>query len=231
MTARTLCLFQVIMTWLRVRKDDLLFWFQIVMAWVHTGAQVMQILHGKTSGMTLAMWFIFMGYLLVSLSLAILAWKTRKEKIRLYTVIIYAQWTIFITILFFMCVGSVHWSSGDTVVCIAVAVLSVITVKINGLKDPMTRGWLAVWCKGLPQLWAAYVMYQAGSAEWLHPVTLLAGHATSIPRLIQVYLQGKQTGWDRATKGLLIGETANVFTWCVVTVVWLALRVFGTQGH
>jgi len=205
---------------------NLLFWFQVVMAWAHTGAQIVQIVRGKTGGLTLAMWFVFIGYLIVSLSLAILAWREKKETIRLYTVIIFAQWTVFITVLFIMCLGTVHWSSGDTVVCIIIAILSIITVKINGLKDPVTRGWLAVWCKGMPQLWAAYVMCQAGSAEWLHPVTLVSGHATAIPRLVQVYLQGKRGGWDRATKGLMLGETANVATWMVVTVVWLILRMF-----
>ena len=204
----------------------LLFWFQVIMTWTYMVPQVMQIMRGKTGGLTLAMWLIFMGYLFVSLSLAILAWQEKKEEIRLYTVIIFAQWTIFITLLFIMCIGSVYWSSGDTIVCLSVTILSIITIRINGLKDPMTRGWLAVWCKGVPQLWIAYVMWNASSAEWLPALSLLATNATSIPRFIQVYLQGRQGGWDRATKGLFIGETANVSTWLVVTIVWFILRVF-----
>lgn len=202
----------------------LLFWFQVIMAWTYMIPQVVQISQGKTGGLTLAMWVIFMGYLFVSLSLALLAWREKKEKIRLYTVIIFAQWTVFILALFIMCIDSVHWSSGDTVVCLAVSILSIITVMRNGLKDPMTRGWLSVWCKGVPQLWMAYVMMTAHSAEWLPPLSLLATNATSIPRLIQVYLQGRRGGWDRATKGLFLGETANVATWTVVTIVWFILR-------
>lgn len=204
----------------------LLFWFQVIMAWTYMIPQVVQISQGKTGGLTLAMWVIFMGYLFVSLSLALLAWREKKEKIRLYTVIIFAQWTVFILALFIMCIKSVHWSSGDTVVCLAVSILSIITVMRNGLKDPMTRGWLSVWCKGIPQLWMAYVMWSAQSAEWLPPLSLLASNATSIPRLIQIYLQGKHGGWDRPTKGLVLGEASNVGTWLVVTLVWLLLRAF-----
>jgi len=201
-----------------------LFWFQVIMAWLYMVPQVVQISQGRTGGLTLAMWVIFMGYLFVSLSLALLAWREKKEKIRLYTVVIFAQWTIFILVLFIMGIKSVHWSAGDTVVCIVVSILSIVTVVHNGLKDPMTRGWLSVWCKGIPQLWIAYVMLAAGSAEWLPPLSLLATNATSIPRLIQVYLQGRRGGWDRATKGLFLGETANVATWLVVTIVWFILR-------
>lgn len=186
--------------------------------------QVAQILQGKTGGLTLAMWVIFIAYLFVSLSLAHLAWREKRDTTRFHTVIIFAQWTIFILVLFLMCVGSVRWSAGDTVVCLTVVALSVATLAVNGLKDPMTRGWLAVWCKGVPQLWMAYVMWSAHSAEWLPPLSLLATNATSIPRLIQVYLQGRRGGWDRPTMGLMIGESANVGTWLVVTAVWFILR-------
>jgi len=203
----------------------LLFWFQVIMAWTYMIPQVIQISAGKTGGLTLAMWAIFIGYLLVSLSLSLLAWQEKKDRIRLYTMIIFAQWTVFILVLFIMCFKSVCWSDGDTVVCISVSALSVATVVRKGLKDPMTRGWLSVWCKALPQLWIAYVMLEARSAEWLPGLSLLATNATSIPRLIQVYLQGRQGGWDRATKGLFLGETSNVATWTVVTVVWLILTV------
>ncbi len=201
-----------------------LFMFQVIMAWIYMVPQVTQIMRGKTGGLTLAMWLIFMGYLFVSLSLAMLAWREKKEKIRLYTVIIFAQWTIFILALFLMCVKSVHWSSGDTVVCISVVVLSVITVFRNGIKDPVTRGWLAVWCKGVPQLWMAYTMWSAHSAEWLPTLSLLATNATALPRLIQVYLQGRRGGWDKPTKALMLGESSNVATWLVVTLVWIILR-------
>ena len=196
---------------------SLLFWFQVIMAWTYMVPQVIQIHNGKTGGLTLAMWVIFMAYLFISLSLAVLAWKEKKDKLRLYTVIIFAQWTVFIFVLFIMCVGSVRWSAGDTIVCILVAVLSALTIYRYGLKDPMARGWLSAWCKGIPQLWMAYVMLSTNSAEWLPPLSLLATNATSIPRLIQVYLQGKRGGWDRATKSLFLGEIANVGTWLVVT--------------
>ena len=205
----------------------MLFWFQVFMAWTYFVPQVISILHGKTGGLTLAMWAIFMGYLFISLSLAVMAWKEKKEKIRLYTVIIFGQWCIFISVLFLMCVKSVHWSSGDTLVCILVVILSVITIELKGLKDPISRGWMAVWCKGIPQLWMAYTMWTAQSAEWLPAISLLATNLTAIPRLVQVAIQGISGGWDRPTKSLMLGETSNVATWLVVTLVWILLRVFG----
>ena len=202
----------------------LLFWFQVIVTWTYMVPQVIQISKGKTGGLTLAMWVIYMGYLLISLSLAFLAWREKKEKIRLYTIIIFAQWIVFILVLFIMCIKSVHWSAGDTIVCATVGILSVTTIMWrNGLKDPMTRGWLAVWCKGVPQLWMAYVMLNAHSAEWLPPLSLAATNASCIPRFIQVYLQGKQGGWDKPTKGLMLGESVNVATWTVVTIVWFIL--------
>ncbi|MFA6252761.1 MAG: hypothetical protein WCV69_00615 [Patescibacteria group bacterium] len=204
----------------------LLFAFQVIMAWIYMIPQVIGILHGKTGGLTLAMWLIFMGYLFVSLSLSVMAWKEKRERIRLYTIIIFAQWVVFISALFIMCIGSVHWSNGDTAVCIAVVVLSIFTISRHGLKNPITRGWLAVWCKGIPQLWMAYTMWHQGSAEWLPTISLLATNATAMPRLVQVYLQGKHGGWDRPTKALMLGESSNVGTWLVVTLVWLTLRVF-----
>jgi len=205
----------------------ILFWFQIMMAWVYMVPQVINLLAGKTAGLTLAMLVIFIGYLVISLSLALLAWKEKKQKIRLYTVIIFAQWVVFILALFFLAVGSVRWNPGDTVVCVLVLGLSVATVVVTrSLKDPMTRGWLAVWCKGIPQLWMAYFMWSSGSADWLPGLSLLATDATCVPRLVQVYLQGRQGGWDRATKGLFLGEFSNVVSWAVVNIVWVVLKCF-----
>lgn len=196
------------------------------MAWVYMIPQVGQILEGKTNGLTLALWLIFIGYLLISLSLAILAYKEQKDKLRLYTIIIFTQWTVFFTILFGLSFNQVKWSSGDTTICIFVLFLSIMTVVINGLKDPISRGWLAVWCKGVPQLWTAYVIWQAQSAQWLPLVALIATNATALPRFIQVCWQGRQGGWDRATKGLFIGELGNILSWGIVNIIWIVVTCF-----
>ena len=203
-----------------------LFAFQVVMAWIYMIPQVLNILEGKTGGLTLAMWFIFVAYLFLGLSLAVMAWKEKREWIRVYTVIIFAQWIVFILILFLMCVNTVVWSVNDTFVCVVVAILSALTIIRLGLKDPMARGWLAVWCKGTPQLYMAYTMWSIQSAEWIPFVSLMATNATCIPRLIQVYMQGSRGGWDRPTKGLMLGEAVNVATWLIVNLVWIILNVF-----
>jgi len=205
----------------------ILFWFQVLMAWVYMVPQVKNLIEGKTAGLTLAMWVIFIGYLVISLSLSVMAWREKKETLRLYTVVIFAQWTVFISALFLLAVPTVVWNPGDTAVCLAVLGLSVLTIVITkSLKDPMTRGWLAVWCKGVPQLWMAYFMWSSGHADWLPGLSLLATDATCLPRLIQVYLQGRRGGWDRATKALFLGEFSNVASWSVVNIVWVALTYF-----
>ncbi|MCD4761292.1 hypothetical protein K8R42_05380 [bacterium] len=202
-----------------------LFWFQVIMAWVYMVPQTRQILKGETGGLTLALWLMFMGYLLISLSLSILSYKEKKEKIRFYTVLIFAQWNIFILFLFLLGLNKIRWTNGDTVVSISVAILSIITIcYYRSLKDPMARGFLAMWCKGVPQLWLACVICQANSSEGLPPLSLLASHATMWSRFIQIYISGRRDGWDRPTKGLLLGESSNVATWTIVTIVWFLMR-------
>lgn len=202
----------------------LLFLFQVIMAWVYMVPQTIGLIAGKTAGLTLAMWVIFLGYLFLSFSLAIGAWRENRDRIRLYTVLIFGQWVVFILFLFLLALPSVKWNPEDTFVCLAVAGLSLATIATTrSLKDPMTRGWLAVWCKGVPQLYLAYFMWQAGSAAWLPGISLLATDLTCLPRLLQVFLQGENGGWDRATKALFLGELANVVSWGLVNVIWLSL--------
>jgi hypothetical protein len=114
------------------------------------------------------------------------------------------------------------WTTGDTVVSVTVAILSIATIwRAKSLTDPMVKGFLSMWCKAVPQLWLTATIIMAGGADGLPLWTLVAGHLTSIPRLAQVYIQGTRGGWDKPTKGLMIGETSNVATWTVVTVVWM----------
>ncbi|MBU1203067.1 hypothetical protein KKH39_03460 [Patescibacteria group bacterium] len=96
--------------------------------------------------------------------------------------------------------------------------------KFGSYKDDVAKGFLSMWCKGIPQLWMAYVIYQAGSSEGLPTVSLIASHITSFPRFLQVWINAHQGGWDRSTKGLFIGELGNVITWAIVTVMWFIMR-------
>jgi hypothetical protein len=203
----------------------ILFWFQVIMAWIYIIPQVIHLINGKTAGLNLAIWSLFIGYLLVGLSLSILSYREKPEPIRRYTVIIFAQWAVFLPVLLIIGFQHIHWTVGDTIVSSSALVLyGIVLLRYRSFKDEMSRGWLAVLCKGIPQLWVAWTMIQANSSEWLPPLSLLATNMTMLPRFFQVYWQGQQGGWDRATKGLMLGETANVVTWLVVTAVWFFLR-------
>lgn len=207
---------------------NFLFWFQMVMAFTHVIPLIINIADGKTEGLTLAMYVIFMVYLTLSFTLALSSYAQSKSKIRLQTIIIFANWLLLISIIVIVGIFAIPWRQADTVFCIIVAVLALGTVgKYRNLADPMARGWISVWCKSLPQLWLAYTMLFISHGASGYPlIALIAGHLTGIPRLIQVYLSGYRDGWDRPTKGLILGEVANVVTWCIVTIAWIYLRIY-----
>lgn len=200
----------------------LLFWFQIVMAWFYTVPQIYRILQNKTEGLNLAMYAIFMAYLVLSLSLSVASYREKREVVRKQTVIIFVQWTVFIALILLTGLWKgIAWKTGDSVVTAVIVILSVMTIRwYRGVSDPFSKGFMAVWCKSVPQLWLACTIFLAQSGAGLPAMTLLAGHLTAIPRLGQVVLASRG-GWDRPTKGLLIGESANVITWLVVTAVWI----------
>jgi len=203
----------------------LLFWFQVVMALLYTIPQVYTIVTDQTEGLNLAIFTIFMAYIVLSFSLALNSYKIVPNKERKQTLIIFIQWGIYISLILVLGIQHIVWTLGDTVVSVSVTILSLITiVYYRGLTDSYSKGYIAVWCKAIPQLWLAYTIFQAGGGGGLPLVTLAAGHLTSIPRLIMVAINGFKGGWDRPTKGLLLGESANVTTWTVVTIVWLYLK-------
>ncbi len=132
----------------------ILFWFQVIMAWTYMIPQVIGLYNGKTEGLNLAIWSLFMGYLLVGLSLSILSFRAKREAIRRYTVIIFAQWTIFIPILLLIGFQHIRWTTGDTIVSsTAIILYTLVVIRYRSFRDEMSRGWLAVLCKGVPQLW------------------------------------------------------------------------------
>ena len=199
----------------------LIFWLQVIMACTYTVPQVIGIISGRTNGLTLALYAIFIVYLVLSLSLSVASYKLKSDVTRKRTIIIFIQWIIFIGLILFVGMGKIIWRQNDTIICIIVLCLSLITVfKYHGLKDPFSKAYLAVWCKAIPQVWLACTIVLAGNSDGLPLITLVSGHITAIPRLIQILIAGKSGGWDKPTKGLLIGESANVATWLVVTIAW-----------
>jgi len=198
----------------------------MVMALLYTIPQVHTIVTGQTEGLNLAIFTIFMAYITLSLSLSISAYKLHPNKERKQTIIIFVQWLVYIGLILILGLRHIIWSRGDTIVSISVLLLSAVTViYYKGFNDPYGKGLLNVWCKGMPQLWLAYTIYEAGGGSGLPFITLIAGHLTSIPRLATVTLNGFRDGWDKPTIGLVLGESANVATWTVVTIVWALFKL------
>lgn len=205
---------------------NLLFWSQILVAWLLIIPQTLNILSGKTGGLSLAMFVIFLAYLALSLMLAIHSYRKKKEKNRKCLIIVLVQWGFLISIMLILSIGKMTWSNKDTFFCISILIISIITViAFKGISSPYCKGLLAIWCKGLSQLWLVYSMISAGSSEGIPAITIFAGHASNWPRLIQVIMAGKNGGWDKATKGLLMGEVGNVATWTTVTITWAVIRI------
>lgn len=202
-----------------------LFVFQVIAAWTYALFQSIQVFSGHTGGLTLALWLMFITYLIFSLTLSVSSYKQQPSAERRWVISIFVQFLIIFVWLFIIGLKSIRWTNGDTIVIIIVMFASLITVyHYKGVQDPIGRGFLTVWCKGIPQLWIAYVMIACQSSEGIPPIAMLASHITSTPRLIQVYINGKNGGWDRSTIGLMMGESANVFTWYIATAVWLWMR-------
>jgi hypothetical protein len=195
------------------------------MAWIFTIPQIVKILSGKTGGLTLILYVIVLAYMALGFSLAVSSYKVKPEKIRKQTVIIFFQWSILVAVTLIVAIGRISWRPGDTITCIVILVLSVVTIlHYRNLTDPFCRGFLAIWCKSGPQLWFTYTMISQGTSEGFPLISIIAGNLTSMPRLAQVWLSGHKAGWDRPTKGLFMGEFFNVLTWGTATVVWIIFQ-------
>lgn len=204
-----------------------LFWFQVVMAWVLAVPQIISLLHGKTEGLTLTLYVLYEAYLVVSLLLSIESWRANKEdKDRWRTIFIMGQWTVLVGVIFFCGVGKIAWTSIDTIICCLAGALSIFCViHFGGFHDPFAKGWIAVCCKALPQLYISYCMLLAGGADGFPLITLIAGYATAISRWLQIESAGQSGGWDRPTKGLRLGELSNVLTCIVMNIVWVYVSI------
>ncbi|MDP1694691.1 MAG: hypothetical protein Q8L34_04070, partial [Candidatus Woesearchaeota archaeon] len=153
------------------------------MAWVYSVPQIYGILSGKTEGLTLVLYVSFMCYLGFSWFLALAAYqqaldnyekveRTSKQKIDLIirkrTLIVFSQWLVLVFVILILGINRVIWREGDTLISLIIMCLSVATlIAFEGIKNPFSKGWLAVWSKSLPQLWLAYVIYSEGGGSGL----------------------------------------------------------------
>lgn len=208
------------------RLADLLFVVQIVCALLFGGSQTLHML-SSTEGLSIS-WFLFWAlFLVINLGLSVQAHRTQPSRVTRQTVWAYAIWTTIIaanlTALAWRGTGS--WTFIDDLTA-AIAVAGIVaTLGVGawrglGWRDPIVRGWLAVFFKGVPQLTLAWNLAQVGGGG-LAPLGVIAGHVTICTRLGQLCFSIREAGWDRNRVGSLISEIANEGSWIVATIVWL----------
>ena len=112
------------------RKTFFLFYFQVVMVFAYTIPQIINIVSGKTKGLTLVLYGGFMIYILVNLLLSIEAHNVNKTKGRKYLIIIYSLWVVSIGSLFISGMTKILWRGEDTVISIIILFLSLAPYKL-----------------------------------------------------------------------------------------------------
>lgn len=180
-----------------------------------------------TEGVSLT-WLVFWGiFLLINLSLSIRANELQPSRITRQTVWTYATWTaVMITTTGIYLFGDgILWTAIDTWTALIALAGIAGTLHVGrrhalGVTDPLVRGYLAVFFKGVPQLTLAGNIFLVGGSG-LSLFAIVIGHLTVCSRLGQIIMSLREAGWDRNRQGSAISEIANEISWITVTVVWL----------
>lgn len=208
------------------RIADSLFVVQLSCALLFGGSQTLHMLE-STEGLSISFFLFWALFLVINLGLSIQAHRAQPSRVTRQTVFVYSLWTLIIAANLGALAwhGSGSWLVVDSVTAgIAVAgiagTLGLGARRGLGWRDPIVRGWLAVFFKGVPQLTLAWNLAQVGGGG-LAPLSVVAGHVTICTRLGQLLFSIREAGWDRNRQGSLISEVANEASWIVATVVWL----------
>ena len=206
---------------------DLLLGVQIICTLIFGGSQFIRLLT-TSQGVSISWFSFWLAFLLVNLVLGVRAHKTQPSRVTLQTIISYSVWTLMVAadLTVMIAKGTGTWDVHDTRTAVLaglgiVVVLPTAKLKNLSITDPMVKGWLAVFFKGVPQLVLAYKIFLVGGGG-LAGVAVLTGHITILTRLGQLYFSIKEAGWDRNRTGSAISELANEVSWVIVTIVWLA---------
>lgn len=209
---------------------DLLFWIQIVFAFLFSVPQFFRLLE-STNGQSLSMQIVMLGFILLNLSLAFGSYRIEPSRNTLQIIAVYVMWSIFVSsnigAIFWN--GKYSWSTNDTATTYLVAIsafliLTICKLKNLGLKEPATKGSLSIVFKALPQFMMALKIANEGGAG-VPMVTIIVGNITVCIRVGQILLAKKEMGWDKNLLWLFIAEATNEISWAVVSMVWLGWRI------
>lgn len=207
---------------------DLLFVVQVVCTVIFGGAQFKRILK-TTKGLSVT-WFLFWElFLILNLVLAFDAHAVQPSRVTWQTLASYLLWTVVVTadlaVLLWRWPG---WKRGDTITVLlsgagTIVLLLIAFITKQSLADPMMKGWLAVFCKAIPQVMLACVIWnQRGGGPPM--ATIITGHVTVSTRLGQLAFSIAEAGWDTSRIASAFSEAANELSWILVTVFWAKYR-------
>ena len=203
-----------------------MFWFQIIGAAIFAFGQGVKMLT-STQGVSTAMFAASEIFCIVLLILAVAARRVSPTRITNQTMMIYITGlSIYSGLLAIMLVkGQSRWDAKDWLtsylVVAGLVLLSMIARKqMLPFTDPMIKGGFALIMKAIPQLIMAVKIWQVGGAG-IATTFVVMFHLLTCSRILQVYLAVREIGWDRNLKGILLSESGNELSWCIVTLAWL----------
>ncbi|HMM75314.1 MAG TPA: hypothetical protein PJ986_06380 [Gammaproteobacteria bacterium] len=208
------------------RIADLLFVIQVGCALVFGLSQTWRML-SSVEGLSPSWFLCWALFLVINLRLSIRAHRVQPSRVTKQTVWVYALWTTIIATN----LAALAWHGAGAWTAIDDATIGIVLAGVAATlalghrrdldwRDPIVRGWLAVFFKGVPQLTLAWNLALVGGGG-LAPLAVFAGHVTICTRLGQLVFSIREAGWDRNRTGSLISEIANEGSWIVATVVWL----------
>jgi len=208
------------------RVGDGLFLFQMATAVGFVGTQG-KLMLTTTEGISLTWLSFWCVFLLINVSLSFRAHQFQPSRVTFQTVFTYTTWTVVVM----LCIGIYIWrnvaiwttlDTWTTGLALSGIVVTIIVGYRNQLTitDPIVRGYLAVFFKGVPQLTLAYNILMLGGAG-ISTFAIVTGHLNICTRLGQVLMSLREAGWDRNRRGSAISEIANEGTWIVATIAWI----------
>jgi hypothetical protein len=207
-------------TWL----TDALFLIQAAATVVFGGSQAARLLSSQ-QGVNVTWFLYWLIFLLLNVALTLRAHRAQPSRVTLQALASYLLWagSAAVSLGIFLTLSPSLWDARDTATTLAVAGgIVVLGFAYRGLplRDPIFRGWLALFFKSLPQVVLAVKVGMDGGAG-LAPLAVWAGHVTICIRIGQLAFSIREAGWDRNRRGSFLSEVGNELSWVLVTVVWL----------
>jgi hypothetical protein len=204
---------------------DLLFVFQIVMAWVFAIPQCLRFFE-STEGVTINWFLCAYIFIVLNLYLSYGTYRKVKSKETLQAFLIYLNWGFLglplVVISFLKC----PWISVDTYIFSAVMILAGVVTGVGyargrNINDPTVKGLLVGLFRVVPHVYMSWCIIQAGSGEGIATKAIWAANITASTRIITLVFSGRKAKWEKGVVASLLSEIANESSWMLVTIIWL----------